>query len=88
VNATLITADLAGMPPGTNLYHLETPLEGFDYVTITAVELFGQAVVVVVGCNQDGYVEAPTMESLWQSDVYLSHAEVLAALGYIEEVPA
>jgi hypothetical protein len=82
----LITADLAGMPPGTNLYQLDTPLEGFDYVTVTAVELFGQALVVVVGCDQDGYVEAPTMESLWQSDTYMTHTAALAALGYREAI--
>ena len=84
MNATLITEGLAGMPPGTNLYSLDSPFEGFDHITVTAVELYGQAVVVVVGCNQDGYVEAPTMESLWQSDTYMPHVDVLSAIGYQE----
>lgn len=80
MSATLIAADVPGMPPGTNLYQLDSPFEGFEYVNVCACEPFAQS--FVIGCNADGFVEALTMESLWHRDEYAPHAEILAAIGH------
>lgn len=83
--ATLIAADVAGMPPGTNLYQLDEPLDGFQFVNVCACEPFNQS--FVIGCDETGFVEAPTMEGLWHSDAFIPHAAALAAIGYQEATP-
>jgi hypothetical protein len=84
--ATLLVAGVQGMPPGTNLYQLDEPLEGFAYVDVCAAEAYNQT--FVIGCNAEGFVEAETMEGLWHRDEFIPHADALAAVGYTEEVTA
>lgn len=82
MRATLIQTDVQGHPPSTNLYRLEPPYKGFEYVCVNAFEPFAQA--SIVGTTDTGYIEADTVEALWRQWEYCPHAEALIAAGYDE----
>lgn len=82
--ATLHIADLAAANGDTNVYHLNTPHSGFDYVAVCTYPVqYGEwhnAGVEVFGCDATGHI--PTMDTLYQSYVIESDGDVLAHLGY------
>jgi hypothetical protein len=84
--ATLIATGVQGMPPGTNLYQLDEPIDGFEFVDVCSAAMYDQT--FVIGCNSEGFVEATSMEGIWHCDEFVSHADALAAVGYTEEVTA
>ena len=85
MQATLIQTGVPGHPPSTNLYHLDEPFEGFEYVAVMAFEPLEQS--HVVGTDEFGFVEADSVVALRHHDTFVPHADVLAAVGYtIEEI--
>ena len=85
MQATLIQAGVDGHPPNTNLYRLDEPYEGFEYVCVMAFEPFEQS--HIVGTTDTGFIESETVVALWHRDTYVPHADVLDAIGYtIEEI--
>lgn len=81
--ATLIREDIGGLPPHTNLYRLDSPLYGYDYVGVCAFPGVDQT--FIVGCNSEGLVEAPSMMGIYHSE-YVPHETALAACGYEEVI--
>lgn len=81
MKATLIQTNLEGHPPETNLYRLDEPFNGFEFVAVNAFEPFEQA--SIVGVDDDtGYIAADTVEALWRQWEYCSHSDALAAVDY------
>ncbi|MFC9436920.1 hypothetical protein [Nocardia sp. NPDC057030] len=70
------------------IYRLTPPYHGHDHVAVTVHPVeYGQwqsAGVDVVGCDENGCIAGDHVVPIFQSYVVMSHAEVLAVLGYGE----
>lgn len=73
----------------TNIYHVNPPYQGFDHVAVSVHNVqFGQwqnAGTEIVGCREDGCIEADTVDALYQTYEVLTFPEALARIGYQEE---
>lgn len=79
--ATLLIQGVDGMPPGTNLYQLDEPLYGYEFLDVCAYPAENQT--FIVGCNSEGFVEEQSMMALYHSE-HVPHETALAACGYEE----
>lgn len=70
------------------IYRLDPPYEGHAHVAVTVHPVSGgewqNAGVDVVGCTADGLIPGDFVVAIYSSYEVMSHAEVLARLGYPE----
>lgn len=73
----------------SRIYQLDVPYQGFTHIAVVRHEVeYGQwqnAGVEVIGCNADGLIPGNQVVAVYQNYVVMTHAEVLAELGYTEE---